>query len=216
MLLADSPSFHQSGLGHSFNKNRRQFAYFVDIHFLACVIRDTMLSCLYGWQDSNQAQRQTQDSPVDARDDDRARQDTATGQEKGGEMKVISGSTAASHRQDFQPPISPISKIRKQASKTAFHVARARIRWRHFLYRLRWPCHAHVPGIFLLLLDPVQYELAPLLHPDKPTTIRQKLAHALVRRVLYGDAAPECFAPSPEALAIAAAVVEKWSRSARK
>ena len=121
----------------------------------------------------------------------------------------------SNHHQSFESPVLPISKKRTRAGKKGFRTFRAQIVWRHFLYRVRKPRHANVAGMFLLLLDPVQYELAPLLHPDKATNFRQKLAHALVKRVLYKGLEPALFSPSPEALENAAVVVEKWSRSAR-
>ena len=70
----------------------------------------------------------------------------------------------------------------RRLSKRVFGRGRLALRLEHFFYRMRSPRFPSAFGTFLLLLSPVQYELAPILRSDKAITIRQKLEHFLVKR----------------------------------
>ena len=77
------------------------------------------------------------------------------------------------------------SEALRRGDKRAFRAALVPLRIKHFLYRMRLPCRPRILGTVLLILDPVQYELAPHPRPGKPIGLRQILALALVKGVLY-------------------------------
>src|SRR5258705_12957802 len=94
----------------------------------------------------------------------------------------------------------------------AFRLCRVRLRLQHFWHRLPLPRHSRLCGTFLLILDPVQYELAPLLRWDKATTLRQKLVLVLVKDVLYRAAHHSCQPPKLD-LKITAADDERLAKT---
>lgn len=104
-----------------------------------------------------------------------------------------------------------LSGIRRLTQRAVRAVWWVELIGKHFLFRLRSPRHPRLRSMLLLLLDPVQYELAPRLRSDKALTLRQKLSHFLVKRVVcpedYRDGAspPETFpgisAPDPKRIA---------------
>lgn len=87
----------------------------------------------------------------------------------------------------FLLTIEHVSKALRQGDKKELHAWLVPLRIEHFLYRMRYPCHSRVSGTILLILCPVQYELAPILRWDTATTLRQKLILFLVKNVVCRD-----------------------------
>ena len=59
-------------------------------------------------------------------------------------------------------------------------LGRPGLRLEHALHRLRHPRHSQRRSILVLILDPVAYELAPLLLSDKALNLRRRIARRLV------------------------------------
>jgi len=93
--------------------------------------------------------------------------------------------SVSSPLQALQLSVGRGATILRQGGKRVFGALDVRLRLAHFLYRMRWPCHARFLGTILLLLEPVQYELGPYARQDKATTLRQKLVLWLVKDGLY-------------------------------